>query len=172
MNEDNYLDSFLDADDLPESEKHTLPSWVSDANSSMGAYKAILSIKESKLQYIKGHGNKSDYGAGKKQYYQITKTEIANAIGKKSQPLFNTTKYASELKAFFDEINNLLVNEKEKKLAKQAGGKKGKTKEELIKDLNLAETSNSALLTATVDELFQKTLDSIPLDVKRKLKLL
>lgn len=172
MTEDNYLDSFLDTDDLQQAEKEKLPSWVTDANSSMRAYKAIMSLKETKRQYIKKHGNKSAYGAGKKKYYQISKTEVANAVGKKSQPLFNTTKYADELKTFFDEINNLLIIEKDKKLAKPTGGKKGKTKEELIKELNAAETASHDILTATVDELFQKTLDSIPLDVKRKLKLI
>lgn len=164
---DDYYDEFLDSDDVDESPSEQLPNWVNAKNSSQKAYEAIESLKEFKQQYIRKHSLKSHYQ--KKSSYQISKTEVANLAGAKSQPLFNSCTYSESLKRHLDTVNNELDEYRERRIKSKGGGLRQKKKEELLKELQQSKINNDQLLKNTVDELFEKTMNHLPLDVRRKL---
>jgi hypothetical protein len=167
MVSDDYLAGFIETQDLEES--GDLPNWVSIRNSSLKSYQAICELKKSKGSYIKAHGNKTDYTL--RSSYQITKSEVAKIVGVNPQPLFNSNSYSRELTSYFDSVNKALDDQKSRRLARRQGGLKQKQKAELIKQIQYDRKHNADALEQTVDALFQKTLDSISLDVKRKLGL-
>lgn len=163
---DDYYDEFLDSDDIDESPSEKLPNWVNPKNSSQKAYEAIESLKEVKQQFIRKHGLKSHYQ--KKSSYQISKTEVANLAGAKSQPLFNSCAYSESLTRHLDTVNNELDEYRQRRI-KSKGGLRQKKKDELVKELQESKINNDQLLKNTVDELFEKTINHLPLDVRRKL---
>lgn len=170
MNNNNYLDSFLDVKDHVESEQKKLPAWVSATNNSLKAYEAINSLVLEKRRFIRGHQNRSHFK--KKGSYLISKAEVAALVGSRPQPLFHSADYSSSLTKYFDDENGKLEDAKEKRLSKSKGGLRAKQKDELVKDLQEAKTQNQGILAQTVDQVFEKTLNKMPLDVKRKLGLI
>ncbi|WP_289083612.1 hypothetical protein [uncultured Spongiibacter sp.] len=167
MIDDSYLAQFIDAQHPEDIE--ALPKWVSSKNSSLKSYQVICELKKYKDRYIRSHGNKTDYTL--RSSYQITKAEVAKIVGVNPQPLFNSNSYSRDLTNYFDSVNKALEDKKIKRLAKKQGGLKQKQKAELIKQIQDDRKRNADAMEKTVDELFQKTLDSMSLDVKRKLGL-
>ena len=119
-----------------------------------------------KKQYIRKHGLKSHYK--KKSTYQISKSEVANLVGIKPQPLFNSCSYSDSLSSYFNDVNDELNTYKDRRI-KNKGGLRQKNKDALVKELQETKYNNDRLLTDTIENLFEKTLDRIPLDVRRKL---
>ena len=170
MKDDDYFDEFLDHDILSPTESPVnRPSWVSDKNSSSKAYDAIQKLFEIKKRYIRHHGNKVDYL--KKSLYQISKTEVAEQAGVRMQAIFHSVNYAAPLKKELDDKNKNLVAAKDAKLERRYSGNRAKKKEVIIEELKSAKARDKAISMATVDEVLELTLERVPLDVKRKLKL-
>ncbi len=166
----DYLDEFLDADALEESTaKPIRPNWVSDSNSSGAAYEAILSLYQQKLRYIRQHSKKTDFI--KKSTYEISKSEVARVAGVQMQAIFHSVNYASALQKELAEKNDKLLKSKESKLASSYSGEKGKTKDELIQKVRELKARDKLLSKTTTDVVLELTLQRIPLDVKRNLKL-
>lgn len=170
MTDKDYLAEFLDQEQLGEGQETTItPNWVNPTNSSKKAYEAILSLREMKKKYIQRHNTFSKFT--KKSNYLITKVEVARIVGVNPQPLFNNVGYAKQLSHFLDEVNSNLEGTKSGKLSRSKGGLRQKRKEELVKDLQSEKKNSEDLLKELVDAVYQRTLDNLPLDVRKKLNL-
>lgn len=166
----DYFDEFIDKDELePSSEQASRPAWVTNKNSSEAAYEAIQSLYNEKLRYIRNHSKKVNFI--KKGNYEISKSEVAKVVGVKMQAIFHSVNYAEFLKKELDEANEKLHKAKDAKLAKQYSGNKAKTKDELIKSVRELKARDEQISATTTDEVLKLTLERLPLDVKRKLKL-
>jgi hypothetical protein len=171
MSNNDYYDEFIKDDELPSVRegRDFLPSWVSEKNSSHNAYKAILALKKDKLTFIKKHSLKSQYI--KKSNYRMQKSEVARLTNKKAQPLFNSNAYSEGLTNFFDHINAQLEEAKEQRINRPRRGLRNKRKEDLVNEHKALLKTHQTNLSQIVGELYQKVMDRMPLDVKRKLKL-
>jgi hypothetical protein len=171
MSKENYLDDFLDNNDLSleQPKSKVLPDWVSRDNSSYAVYQAILLLEVEKISFIKKHKLKSEYK--KKSNFEIKKSEVARIVGKNAQPLFNSNSYSEELLFFFDETNQNLVTTKEARINAPKSGVGNMRKEDLVVEHKSLLQSHDKSKLQCVDDIYQKFLDNIPLDVKRKLKL-
>lgn len=171
MDNDSYFDDFLDPNDLPSKDvpKVALPSWVSDTNSSYAAYQAILSLKAEKKIFIKKHNLKSQYK--RKSDFKVQKSEVGRIVGKNAQPLFNSNSYSKGLKGFFKDINDELEALKEARINAPSSGVGNKRKEDLVIEHKALIKTHQDSITQTVDAVYQKLIDNMPLDVKRKLRI-
>ncbi len=166
----DYLDEFLDKDGLEESTAEPVrPNWVSDSNSSGAAYEAIQSLYQQKLRYIRLHSKKTDFI--KKYTYEISKSEVARVAGVKMQAIFHSVNYAEALQKELAEKNDKLLKTKDAKLASRYAGEKGKTKDELIQKVRELKARDKLISKTTTDEVLELTLQRLPLDVRRNLKL-
>lgn len=166
----DYLDEFLDKDALIASTPPPArPNWVSDSNSSGAAYEAIQNLYQQKLRYIRQHSKKTDFI--KKSNYEISKSEVARVVGVKMQAIFHSVNYAGALQKELTEKNDKLLKSKESKLASRYSGEKGKTKDELIQKVRDLKARDKLISKTTTDEVLELTLQRLPLDVKRNLKL-
>ncbi|HBY88709.1 MAG TPA: hypothetical protein DEO86_22900 [Colwellia sp.] len=171
MENDSYFDNFLDDNDLlldkPKSKE--LPDWVSKDNSSYAAYQAILSLEKEKKLFIKNHKLKSQYIAI--YNYQINKSEVGRIVGKNPQPLFYSNLYSEGLRIFFDNTNKSLEKSKVARINSSQSGIGNMRKDDLVLEhkalIKTHENSSSKL----VDDVYQKLIDNMPLDVKRKLRI-
>ena len=167
---DDYLNEFLDEEDSElVKEENRRPEWVSDANSSAEAYEAIQRLFKRKRMYINGHKKKSDYV--KKSLYQISKSEVASEVGVKMQPIFYTVGYATQLTLELNEKNEKLAAAKENAIKSPGSGNNQKTKKQLVKELNETTERDEINSKRTVEDVYAKTLERIPLDVKKAFKL-
>lgn len=173
---DDYLSKYLEQSELEEAidvKTSQKPNWVDPSNNSEKAYDAIKKLKSDKIAYIKKHGKKSDYTT--KSRYLIGKAEVARLVGPnvKPQPLFHSrsSSYCEELLKYFNDTNDDLEKAKNKRLAKSNRGLMQKTKEELVQQLRLEKETKNEELTSLVDEVYQRVLDKMPIDVKRRLGL-
>lgn len=166
----DYLDEFLDKDELKASTATPIrPNWVSDSNSSGAAYEAIQCLYQQKLSYIRQHSKKTDFK--NKSTFEISKSEVARVLGVKMQSIFHSVNYADKLKDELDGKNDKLLKSKENKLASRYAGEKGKTKNELIQKVRELKARDKLISKTTTDEVLELTLQRLPLDVKRHLKL-
>lgn len=170
MKDESYYDEFLDDSELPSTQefKEDVPAWVSQKNSSYASYQAILSLQVEKTKYIRKHSLKSDYK--KKSNYQVKKSEVAKIVKKNAQPLFNSNSYSDDMSDFLKDINKSLNKKKDLKISSKAG-LQNKKKEDLIVEHKELMKSYENSQEQTVDGLYQKLLDNLPLDIKRKLKI-
>lgn len=166
---DDYYDEFLDSDDLETDVPEKLPAWVSAKNSSQKAYEAIEELKKVKRQFIRKHGLKSQYKT--KSTYQVSKTDVARLVGPKPQPLFNSCSYSESLTKYFNDVNKELDAYRERRI-RNKGGLRQKKKDDLVKELQETKVNNERLLVDTVDAVYERTINNLPLDVKRKLGLI
>lgn len=168
---DDYLGKFLGEDFAKGSEDaaETLPPWVDKGNASYSAYKAIHEIKQAKLRYIHGHSKESDYV--KKSNFLVSKAEVATKIGKTPQSIFHSSAYSTYLSAYLDGINETLVVAKNKKIEKKAHGLQHLTKEELKTKTKTTAEELTAIKQHNCEELYDRLLSNMPLDIKRKLGL-
>lgn len=171
MIEDNYFDEFLGDDTQTNyGKKEELPSWVSNNNNSLPAYRAIEKMNKEKEAFIKRNGLQSLYV--RKANYHISKSVIARMVGCAAQPLFHSAKYSKHLEKHLNKINKELVEKKEKRLRRGRGGVNYKQRKTLVKDYQKATKGLKELQHLTVDEVYKKTIDNLSLDIKIKLKLL
>lgn len=171
MENDNYLDDFLDDNDLllDKSKKKELPDWISKDNSSYAAYKAILSLEQEKKLFIKKHKLKSQYRAI--YNYQISKSDVGRIVGKKPQPLFNSNSYSEKLSTFFDTTNESLEKLKVARINSSQSGIGNMRKDDLVVEHKSLIKTHENCSSKLVDDVYQKLIDNMPLDVKRKLRI-
>ena len=169
MSDDNYLDPFIDQDDLPETNATELPAWVSNKNNSLKAYEAIDLLRKQKKRFIRGHSLKSQYK--KKTDYQITKAEVARMVGTNPQPLFGSASYSNALTVHLKEANQKLDDAKNNRLSKVRSGLNARRKGELVKELQNKTKEVEKCAQMNVDKIVKRSIAHLPLDVKRKLKL-
>lgn len=163
---DDYYDKFLDLDEPENDEQLSLPNWVSQKNNSHKSYIAIEDLRKAKRNFIRRNGLKSSYE--KKSNYQIQKAEVARLVGCKPQPLFNSCSYSESLTRYLDDVNKELAVSRERRITNN-GGLRQKRKDDLVKELQETKVNNERLLVDTVDAVFQRTINNLPLDVRRKL---
>lgn len=167
---DNYLEQFLEDEDIatPKSQPDQ-PSWVSAKNRSLAAYEAIQRLYEIKKSYIKGHSKEKDFKL--KKHWSITREEVAKeGCIPNAQPVFNNTAYSAHLTSYLKTVNKDLKKKKEERL-KNPRDLKAKKKADIMDELTTAKNKITKMEAVNIDELFTKTLNSLPLDVKRKLEL-
>jgi hypothetical protein len=167
---DNYdFHQFLDHDDLetPQPEE-VRPPWAMDKNSSGAAYDAIQKLYASKLRYIRNHTKKGDYKV--KSNFQISAKDIYTMAGATST-IFDKKSYTTSLKDELKDKNEALEKAKERSLNKKYMSHKSKTKDILITELKETKARSVVNLEKTSEELFEMTIARIPMDVKRKLRL-
>lgn len=172
MSDKDYLGQFINEDELQDKNESSVvaPAWAVARNNSLAAFKAILQLEQEKKDFILK--NRATLKSTKKSNYLITKAAVASAIGCEPQSIFHSTSYGDELGKFFDKINENLSELKEKQVKKSKAGFKGKKKNELIESLKQVTGDRDLLITNVVDDVYKRTLDSMPLDVKSKLGLI
>ena len=168
MIDDTYYSEFLDSDELGGDEPLSLPNWVNQNNNSHKAYFAVEELRKNKRSFIRRNSLRSRYE--KKSSYQIQKAEVARLVGCKPQPLFNSCSYSESLTRYLDDVNNDLSASREKRIANK-GGLRQKRKDDLVRELQITKVSNERLLVDTIDAVFERTINNLPLDVRRKLGL-
>ncbi len=170
MNSKNYLEVFLDTDELPPTGlKDDYPDWVSDSNSSQAAYMAIQELYSQKLHFIKTHKKKTRFA--KEFSFKISQTSVAQAVGKTPNALFNSVNYASKLREELKRKNDILLSAKENVLAAHFSGNQRKTKKELVQSLQSVEEKNIELNLKTYDEVLELSIQRLPLPIRIKLGL-
>ncbi|WP_372758276.1 hypothetical protein [Litorivivens sp.] len=165
----SYYDEYIDSNELPQSSEEDLPTWVSDKNSSMAAYRAIQTLYLQKRKYIKRHGMQSDYT--KKSNFLIKKSEVALIARVNPQPLFHSNSYSAQLSAHLKNINERLEYQKNKRITQKPGGLRSKNKEQLVKEIQEQNNINAKTLAEVVDAAYERTLINVPLDIRTKLKI-
>jgi hypothetical protein len=176
---DDYIDIFLDESSIKEdgaicSSKGTVifyPNWVSENNLSLKAYNEIENLKKIRMRYIAMSKSKSDLN--KKSSYQISKVEVARALGVKPQPLFHsdTTTYSEKLLIFINDVNLDLLEKKEFKLNRSKNGINSRTKEDLVSGFKEQKKTLREQKESMIDELYRKFKAELSFDVKAKLKI-
>lgn len=170
---DDYLEAFLGDEpslNVPaEGEKR--PDWAVEGETSGKAYDAIISFKEVKLSYINDHSEAEDFET--KSSYQISKVDVARVADADPQPIFRSksVSYSGKLLTFFTGVNEKLNEKKEKKLNKPKHGLQHLSKKETIK---IAQSQNKELVKLQKDnceELYERLLSNMPLDIKNALGL-
>lgn len=167
----DYFDKF--DNDIPESDEsaaETLPNWVSGKNSSLAAYRAIKSLYKKKMSYIAKHRRKSHYV--RKWAYQISKSEVARAVGKKKpNALFHSVDYASYLTRELRDKNLALLRAKETAVKTRSSSLRDLSKGELQSKLK-SRDRYKALAESKADEIVTRTLERIPPKLKKQLGLI
>jgi hypothetical protein len=92
-------------------------------------------------------------------------------VGPDPQPLFNSCSYSKSLKNYFNDVNKELDAYRERRI-RNKGGLRQKKKDVLVKELQETKVNNERLLVDTVDAVYERTINNLPLDVKRKLGLI
>lgn len=166
---EEYFDKYLS--DVPvinlNDTQQSLPAWVDKRNSSYSAFEAIYILKQVKYRYIQGHTKKSDYI--KKSKFLISKAEVAKQICKTAQSIFRASSYSLELREYLDEVNESLIKAKDKKIERKAHGLQHLSKAELKTKTRSASEELKLIKQTNCENLYTKLLESIPLDVKRRL---
>jgi len=164
------LDSFYNelSSDIKK-QNDTSPDWVSNENHSLKAYEAINILKKQKEMFISKNKLKSAYK--KRGNFIISKTEVGNKVGKNSQTLFSKYEFSSKLKTYFNDINSELEKKANKRIHAAKGSLQSRSKKELIQETKKSRSEIADSRAKSTAELLQLTLDKLPLDVKRALKL-
>ena len=89
----------------------------------------------------------------------------------KMQAILHSVNYANALQKELTDKNDKLLKSKESKLASRYSGEKGKTKDELIQKVRELKARDKLISKTTTYEVLELTLQRLPLDVKRTLKL-
>jgi hypothetical protein len=169
IDDDNFRD-FLDPDDFETPQPEGVrPPWATDKNSSGAAYDAIQKLYTSKLRYIRNHTKKSDYKV--KSNYQIFAKDVYVMAGATST-IFDNKSYTKGLKDELDAKNEALETAMERRLNQKFTSHKSKTKDILITELKETKARSEVNLEKTSEELFEMTIARIPMDLKRKLRLI
>ncbi|WP_043316130.1 hypothetical protein [Microbulbifer sp. HZ11] len=170
MSNEDYLSRFLDDDVVQEECIESLPAWVDTKNSSYRAYCLVLDLVKAKQNYIRTCGSKSKLG--KKSTYQISKAEVARLCGVKPQPLFHSASYSIHLNDFLKERNDALKSLVDRKYTKLNGGLRQKSKEELVRTVQAQREHDENNTSKIIDAVYERTVQSLPLDIKKRLELI
>jgi hypothetical protein len=168
---DDYLKEFLGEDSplIKPVEDEKRPSWAVDGETSGKAYDAIIKFKKAKLRYINGHSDEKDFK--NKFSYKISKAEVAEEIGKNPQPIFKGVSYSVGLLKYYNGVNEKLEEKKELKINKPKHGLQHLSKDEIKKKAQKQEKDLVKLQKDNCEELYERLLSNMPLDIKDALGL-
>lgn len=171
MIEDDYLNDFLDSDELESEGQEDLPSWVSDENLSLKAYREIQELRLEKLLYIANNNRKSDFK--RVGSYQINQSEVAKALGCSPQGLFSSTtsNYSVDLTNYFNDTNKELEEKKELRIEHKKRGLQNRSKDQLISEVKQHKNESRLNFEQTAEKAYSLLKSEMPLDLKRKLGL-
>jgi len=171
MVEDDYLSDFLDSDELESEVQEELPSWISNENLSLKAYRKIQELRLEKLLYIANNSKKSDFK--RVGCYQINQSEVAKTLGCSPQGLFSSTtsNYSADLTDYFNDVNKELQEKKELKIKSKKRGLQNRSKDQLISEVKLQKNEVRLLFEQKAEKAYLLLKSEMPLDLKRKLGL-
>jgi len=171
MVEDDYLSDFLDSEELESEAPEELPSWVSDENLSLKAYRKIQELRLEKLLYIAKNSKKSDFKRVGR--FTINQSEVAKSIGCAPQGLFSSTtsKYSGDLTEYLNKVNAELEEKKYLKIERKKRGLQNRSKEQLITEVKKQKNEAIMHFEKTAEDAFLLLKSEMPLDLKRKLGL-
>jgi hypothetical protein len=171
------------AQSLPQDKTETeneRPDWVSEDNASLAAWEAINSIKKEKFAYISKHKTATKFRTAK--YFQVQKSEVAEAIDATTQAVFYASSYSEELLEYLEGkedadgkrtggINGELMKRKDDRIAKPRTGLASKSKLEIYSSAQSANSRIKELEAQNVAEQLALAITKLPLNVRDKLKL-
>ncbi len=169
---ENYYDQFLGEENPIENESAQVESdleWIEFHPTARKAFEEINSLKKIKLRYIKGHTRKSHFKT--KSLWHISKAEVAERVGVKPQPLFNSNKFSEGLTKYYVKVVKDLENQVEKQIGKEKKGLQHRSKSELKESTKDLSQKLDSIQEANCEQLFQKLLEEMPFDIRRKLGL-
>jgi hypothetical protein len=176
---DEFLDGLGDSEDskVTDSSDVTRPEWVSEniEHTTFKAWDVILKLKAQRELSIKSFGKVAD-NKTPKGIYQIKKSEVAGIVGISSQSIFRASKFSDDVRTFFGDVNDELLELHEKEQKKQQSRSKNsgvrvKRKAELVDDVQSLREKVEELEARTVKETLDLLLKEMPIDLRRKLKM-
>ena len=148
----------------------TPPDWVSKSNATFKAWEYVEEQRIKKAEYIKSHSKAKDFPVKK---YQISGTEIANAVKTNRSSLMNTSTFSAAFSQYLDEVNKDLATAKDKKLEKaknpSARGTIRSNKPELVRANTNLRNKIDELEALKLEEIVARSFDKLPLPIKKKL---
>ena len=171
MVEDDYLNDFLDSDELESEVQEELPFWISDENLSLKAYRKIQELRLEKLLYIANNAKRTDFKRVGR--YQINQSEVAKTLGCSPQGLFSSTtsNYSVDLTDYFNDVNKELEEKKELKIEHKKRGLQNRSKDQLISEVKQQKNESRINFEQTAEKAYSLLKSEMPLDLKRKLGL-
>lgn len=149
------------------------PSWTSDKNASLNAWRYVETTKIEKLQYISSHKRPTHFT--NKGSYQINAAEVARAVKINRSTLMHQSSYSEDFKRHLSEVNVELELAKDRQLSftkkRPSRGPIGSNKDELVKVNAELRVRIAQLEIQKTEELVRLAFDRLPLPVKRTLGL-
>jgi len=155
-------------EEISSNQKEVLPSWVSENNSSLKAYRKINELKLDKLDYIKKHSKVSDYR--RKSNYSINNQEVIDSLQMARSGLFSHNSYAKDLKEYLKLTNDELEKKKNDRLKK--GGLLAKDKKTVVKKAQSLQQDYDALKNKKLSEFYDDLAEKMPIKDRQKLGLI
>lgn len=169
-----FLDSLDDA--LDKSEQNEQPSWVVNEpkHTTHKAYHAILDLKKEAEEAISSFGEVATNKTQK--FYQIKKSNVAKVVGRSAQSIFNASSFSKDIKAFFDDVNQELLEvhdlEQKRQLKRKKTGIRVNKKEVIVQSHQSLEKKYNELKARSVKETLDLAVAKMPLDLKAKMGLM
>lgn len=169
MIEDDYLNNYLDSDELEDEIQEELPLWVSADNLSLKAYRLIQELRLEKLLYIANNSKKSDFKRVGR--FTINQSEVAKFLGCSPQGLFSSTtsNYSADLTDYFNGVNKELEEKKELRIELKKRGLQNRSKDQLISEVKQQKNESRINFEQTAEKAYSLLKSEMPLDLKRKL---
>ncbi|MFL7034101.1 hypothetical protein BCS71_12385 [Vibrio lentus] len=169
-----FLDSLDDA--LDKSEQNEQPSWVVNEpkHTTHKAYHAILDLKKEAEEAISSFGEVATNKT--KKFYQIKKSNVAKVVGRSAQSIFNASSFSKDIEAFFDDVNQELLEvhdlEQKRQLKRKKTGIRVNKKEVIVQSHQSLEKKYNELKARSVKETLDLAVAKMPLDLKAKMGLM
>lgn len=174
-----FTDDFLDSldDDSTVEESTSLPTWVVNDNrhTTNRAYHAILELKVLAETAIDSFGEVETKKTPK--FYKLKKAHVAKALGLSAQSIFNTSSFSPSILAFFNDVNDALLerhqNEQKKQLKRKRKktGLRAKKKEVIVVSHQCLEKTYNDLKAIKTEEVLNLAIERMPIDLRAKLGL-
>ncbi|HHC7349313.1 hypothetical protein P3467_13825 [Vibrio parahaemolyticus] len=171
---DEFLDSLDDASTEPVQNEQ--PSWVVNEpeHTTHKAYHVILDLKKEAEEAISSFGEVATNKT--KKFYQIKKSNVAKVVGRSAQSIFNASSFSKDIEAFFDDVNQELLEmhelEQKRQLNRKKTGIRVKKKEVIVQSHQSLEKKYNELKSRSTKETLDLAAAGLPIDLKRKLGLI
>lgn len=171
---DEFLDSLDDASTEPVQNEQ--PSWVVNEpeHTTHKAYHAILDLKKEAEEAILSFGEIATNKT--KKFYQIKKSNVAKVVGRSAQNIFNASSFSKDIEAFFDDVNQELLEmhelEQKKQLKRKKTGIRVNKKEVIVQSHQSLEKKCNELKSRSTKETLDLAVAKMPLDLKAKMGLI
>ncbi|HCS65123.1 MAG TPA: hypothetical protein DIW64_14225 [Cellvibrio sp.] len=147
------------------------PSWTSDRNASLAAWKFVEESRKEKINHIKLHHKVTDFPS--KSSYQIKPSEVARALKINRTTLMHTSTYSEHFSTYLAHVNAELESLKDaqiesKKLSRSRGTIRNNKDQLVAINAGLKQRINE-LEQLKIRELVTYAFDQLPLPVKKKL---